>query len=250
MANTCHHRHGASRYRTGKFLVVKGHEVLEGTAAAHEQNAIGRRRNCSGAAQAFNKLCWRTLALDLGTHANELDKWVSTAQRTLDVVDHGTRKRGDDRHARAKHRNATLAGLVHQPLAAQLFGQLRHLLTQQTLPRQRERASDKAHTACGRVEIEAALKAHLHTVAQVEGALKIGTLPDDAIDGSRVVLDLEVAVAASGIGATKAGDLAQDAQLRNRIERASGDLHRLAHAELFALLLVRAVELGRNAIAG
>ena len=57
-------------------------------------------------------------------------------------------------------------------------------------------------------------------------------------------------MAASGIGATKAGDLAQDAQLRNGIERTSGDLHRLAHAELFALLLVRAVELGRNAIAG
>ena len=123
-------------------------------------------------------------------------------------------------------------------------------MTQQALPRQRERTGDKAHTARGLIEIEAALKAHLHTVAQVEGALKIGTLPDDAIDGSRVVLDLEVAVAASGIGATKAGDLAQDAQLRNGIERTSGDLHRLAHAELFALLLVRAVELGRNAIAG
>ncbi len=250
MANTCHHRHGTGRHCTGKLLVVKGHEVLEGTAATHEQNAIGRRRNGGGAAQAFNKLCWRTLALDLGTHANELDKWVSTAQRTLDVVDHSARKRGDDRHARAEHRNAAFACLVHQPLAAQLFGQLCHLLTQQALPRQRERAGNEAHAPRGLVEIEAALKAHLHTVAQIEGALKIGALPDNAVDSGRVVLDLEVAVAASGIGATKARDLTQDAQLRNRIERASGDLHRLAHAELLALLLVRSVELGGNGIAG
>ena len=99
MANARHHRHGASRYRTGKVLVVEGHEVLEGTAAAHEQNAIERGRDGSGAAQTLNKLRRRALALDLGTHANELDKWVATAQRTLDVVDHGARKRGDDRHA-------------------------------------------------------------------------------------------------------------------------------------------------------
>ena len=118
MANARHHRHGASRYRTGKVLVVEGHEVLEGTAATHEQNAIGRRRNGSGAAQAFNKLCRRTLALDLCAHADKLDKRVATAQRTLDVIDYGARKRGDDRHARAKHRDATLARLVHQALAA------------------------------------------------------------------------------------------------------------------------------------
>ena len=98
MANTGHHRHGTGRHRASKPFVVKGHKILEGTAATHEQNAIGRRRNGGGAAQAFNKLCWRTLALDLGTHANELDKWVATAQRTLDVIDHGAGKRGDDRH--------------------------------------------------------------------------------------------------------------------------------------------------------
>jgi len=57
-------------------------------------------------------------------------------------------------------------------------------------------------------------------------------------------------VAASGIGATEARDLAQDTQLRNGIERTGGDLHRLAHAELLALLLIRTVELGGNGIAG
>ena len=99
MANAGHHGHGASRHRTGKLLVVKGHEVLEGAAATDKQNAIGRRRNGSGAAQAFNKLCRRALALDLCAHADKLDERVATAQRTLDVVDHGARKRGDDRHA-------------------------------------------------------------------------------------------------------------------------------------------------------
>ena len=98
MANAGHHGHGASRHRTGKLLVVKGHEVLEGAAATDKQNAIGRRRNGSGAAQAFNKLCRRALALDLCAHADKLDERVAT----------------------------------------ELFGQLRHLLTQQALPRQRE----------------------------------------------------------------------------------------------------------------
>ena len=98
MANTCHYRHRTGRHRAGKFLVVEGHEVLEGTAATHEQNAIRRRRNRSGAMQAVDKLGRRSLALHLGAHANELDKWVATAQRTLDVVDHGAGKRGDDRH--------------------------------------------------------------------------------------------------------------------------------------------------------
>ena len=124
------------------------------------------------------------------------------------------------------------------------------MLTQQALPRQRERAGDKAHAARGLIEIEAALKAHLHAVAQIERALEIGALPDDAVDGRRVVIDLKVAVAASGVGTTKTRDLAQNAQLRNGIERAGGDLHRLAHAELLALLIVRTVELGGNGIAG
>ena len=118
MPNTGHHGHGTSCHRAGKLLVVKGHEVLEGTAATHEQNAIGRRRNGSGAVQAFNKLCRRTLALNLCAHADKLDERVATAQRTLDVVDHGARKRGDDRHARAEHRDAALARFVHQALAA------------------------------------------------------------------------------------------------------------------------------------
>ena len=144
----------------------------------------------------------------------------------------------------------TFARLVHQALATQLFGQLSHLLTQQTLPRQRERAGDKAHATRRLVEIEAALKAHLHAVAQVEGALKVGALPDDAVDGGRVVLDLKVAVAASGVGTTETRDLTQNAQLRNGIERTGGDLHRLAHAELLALLIIRTVELGGNGIAG
>ena len=124
------------------------------------------------------------------------------------------------------------------------------MLTQQTLPRQRKRASDKAHTTRGLIEIEAALKAHLHAVAQIERALEIGALPNDAVNGGRIVLNLEVAVAASGIGATEARDLAQDAQLRNGIERTGGDLHRLAHAELLALLPIRTVELGGKGIAG
>ena len=250
MPNARHHRHGTGCHRTGKLLVVKGHEVLEGATAAHQQDAIGCRRNGSGAAQAFNKLCRRTLALHLGTHANKLDKRVATAQCALDVVDHGTRKRGDDCHTRAKHRNATFARLVHQALATQFFGQLSHLLTQQALPRQRERAGNEAHATRRLVKIEATLKAHLHAVAQVEGTLKVGALPDDAVDGGRVVLDLEVAVAASGIGTAETRDLTQNAQLRNGIERAGGDLYRLAHAELFALLLFRSVELGGNGIAG
>ena len=57
-------------------------------------------------------------------------------------------------------------------------------------------------------------------------------------------------MAASGVGTTETRDLAQDTQLRNGIERTSGDLHRLAHAELLALLLIRTVELGGNGIAG
>ena len=57
-------------------------------------------------------------------------------------------------------------------------------------------------------------------------------------------------MAASGIGTAETRDLAQNAQLRNGIERTGSDLHRLAHAELFALLLVRSVELGGNGIAG
>ena len=57
-------------------------------------------------------------------------------------------------------------------------------------------------------------------------------------------------MAASGVRTTKTRDLAQDAQLRNGIERTGSDLYRLAHAELLALLLIRTVELGGNGIAG
>ena len=118
MANAGHHGHGTSRHRAGKLLVIKGHEVLKGAAAAHQQNTVGRRRNGSGAAQALNELCRRTLALYLGTHADELDERVATTQCALDVVDYGTRKRGDDRHAGAEHRDAALARFVHQTLTA------------------------------------------------------------------------------------------------------------------------------------
>ena len=55
---------------------------------------------------------------------------------------------------------------------------------------------------------------------------------------------------ASGIGATETRDLAQNAQLRNGIERTGSDFYRLAHAELLALLLIRTVKLGGNGIAG
>ena len=99
MANAGHHGHRTSRHRAGKLLVVEGHEVLEGAAAAHQQNTVGRRRNGSGAAQALNELGRRTLALNLCAHADELDERVATTQCALDVIDYSARKRGDDRHA-------------------------------------------------------------------------------------------------------------------------------------------------------
>ena len=118
MANAGHHGHRTSRHRASKLLVVKGHEVLKGAAAAHQQNTVGRRRNGGGAAQALNELSRRTLTLNLGAHADELDERVATTQCALDVVDYGTRKRGDDRHAGAEHRYAALARFVHQTLTA------------------------------------------------------------------------------------------------------------------------------------
>ena len=99
MPNARHHGHGTGRHRTGEPFVVKCHKVFEGATATHEQNAIGHRRNGGGAAQAINELGRRTLALNLGAHADKLDERVATAQRTLDVVDYRTGKRGDDRHA-------------------------------------------------------------------------------------------------------------------------------------------------------
>ena len=57
-------------------------------------------------------------------------------------------------------------------------------------------------------------------------------------------------MAASGVGTTETRDLAQNAQLRNGIERTGSDFYRLAHAELLALLLIRTVKLGGNGIAG
>ena len=118
MADAGHHGHRTGSHRTGKLLVVEGHEVLEGAAAAHQQDTVGRRRDGGSTAQTLNKLGRRTLALNLGAHADELDERVAAAQRTLDVVDYGTRKRGDDRHAGAEHRDAALARFVHQALTA------------------------------------------------------------------------------------------------------------------------------------
>ena len=118
MANAGHHGHRTSRHRTGKLLVVEGHEVLEGAAAAHQQDAVGRRRDGGGTAQALDKLGRRTLALNLGAHADKLDERIAPTQCTLDVVDYRTGKRGDDRHAGAEHRDAALARFVHQALAA------------------------------------------------------------------------------------------------------------------------------------
>ena len=98
MADARHHRYGTGCHRAGKVLVVEGHEVLEGTTTAHQQNAVRRGRNRGGATQAFDELRRRSLTLHLGTNANKLDERVATAQCALDVVDHGARKRGDDRH--------------------------------------------------------------------------------------------------------------------------------------------------------
>ena len=118
MADTGHHGHGTGSHCTGKLLVVEGHEVLEGAAAAHQQDAVGRRRDGGGTAQALDKLGRRTLALNLGAHADKLDERIAPTQCTLDVVDYRTGKRGDDRHAGAEHRDAALARFVHQALAA------------------------------------------------------------------------------------------------------------------------------------
>lgn len=81
---------------------------------------------------------------------------------------------------------------------------------------------------------------NLHAVAQIERALKVGPFPDDAVHGGRIVLYLEIAVAAAGVGAAKARDLAQNAQLRNAVQRPGGDVDRLRDGDGVFLLSRRA----------
>ena len=240
MPNTGHHGHGAGRHRAGERLVVKGHKVLERPAAAHQQDAIGRGRDRRGAAEPLDKLLGRALALHLGPHADKLHQRVASAQRALDVVDNGAGQRRDHGDARAKRGDTAAAGLVHKTLAAQLLGQRRHLLAQHALARKRERTGDKAHLALGLIKVERAREMNLHAVAQIERALKVGPFPDDAVHGGRIVLYLEIAVAAAGVGAAKARDLAQNAQLRNAVQRPGGDVDRLRDGDGVFLLSRRA----------
>ena len=85
-----HHGHGTGRDGAGEGLVVEGHEILEGTTTANEQDAIGCGRNRGRTAQPLDELGGSTLPLDLRPHTDDLDQRVAAAQRALDIVDDGT----------------------------------------------------------------------------------------------------------------------------------------------------------------
>ena len=106
------------------------------------------------------------LALYLGTHADELDERVATTQCALDVVDYGTRKRGDDRHAGAEHRDAALARFSPSDPHGVAFRPVAPLVDAADPPPPAKTSERQAHAARSLIEIEAALKAHLHTVAR------------------------------------------------------------------------------------
>ncbi|VWM24700.1 Uncharacterised protein [Collinsella intestinalis] len=225
------HRHGARGHRARQALVVEGHEVLEGTAASHEQDAVGRRRNRSGAAQALHELRRSSLALHLGTHAHNLDHGVAAAQGALHIVDDRTGQRGHDGDAGAEHGDAALALGLHEPLATELLRELRDLLAQQPLPRQGEGARLEAHLARGLVQVERTGKQHLQTVAQIERALVVGALPHDALERGRLVLDLKIAMAATGVRTAKPGHLAQNGDLGDAVQGARRQLGSLRNRQ-------------------
>ena len=231
MPDARHNRNGTRRHRTRKRLVVEGHEVLVGSAAANEQDAIGGGPHGRRAPQARYELGRRPLPLDLGSDAHELHQRVAPTERALHVVDHRPRERRDHGHARAERRDGALAGLVHKAFAAKFLGKRSHLLTQQPLPRQRERLCHEAHAPRGLVQVEVARELDLHAVAQVEGPLPVHTAPDDAVDRRAVVLNLEIAVTASRVRAAKPRDLAYDGKRRQRVNRAGSKLDGLRYRE-------------------
>ena len=230
MTDARHDRHGACRDRAREFLVVERHEVLERTAAAHEQDAIDARYR-GGAAKSLDKLDRGSRSLHLGTHTDDLDQRVPAPEGTLDVVDDRARERGHHGHARAERRNLVLTRTVHEPLALELAGELCHLLAKQPLPREREAPRDEAHAPLRLVDIELPAEEHLHAVAKIESALGIDAAPDGAIDGRAIVLDLKIAMAGAGVGTPEPRDLAEDRDGGQRIDGAGRKTDGLRNAQ-------------------
>ena len=86
MANARHHRNGRCRDGARQGLVVEGHEVLVGTAAAHEQDdvrcGICRPRGFEALDDAGRRIC----TLDGNAADEELAQRIATTQGADDVM--------------------------------------------------------------------------------------------------------------------------------------------------------------------
>ena len=212
MADAGDHGDGAGGDGAGDGLVVETHEVLEGTAAAHEEDRvrpIGGRH-----AERPHDRGRGVRSLDAAAHGVDEHERVSARERPLDVLDDGAGQRRDDADPRAEGGDAPLAHGVHEPLALELARELGHLLPEHALARDRDPARHEGHLAGALVDIELARELDLKPVLELEPGMGVGAAPDDDAHRGAVVLDLEIAVPASRVGAAEAGDLAHDRERR------------------------------------
>ena len=227
MADASDDGNGARGHGAGEPLVVEGHEVLEGTAATDEQDCVGLGlgRHSKGTNDAFR----RAGALHLAASAENLDHGVAPAQRALHVIDDRARQARHDGHAHAEARNRTLARGLHEALSLELCAKLRHLLAQKALAGDRDLVRDETQAARPRIDVELAGELEQHAVTQLDAAARIDAAPDDDVHRRALVLDLEVAVAGTRVGAAESRDLACDEQGTHVVDALLCGADRKAH---------------------
>ena len=219
MADTGDDGDGAGRYGARHALVVEAHELLEGAAAAHEQDGVGAHH--LGRPERVDDRGWGLLALHAALDPVYDHERVAARERHLDIVEDLARERRAHDDALAELRHMQLARIVHEALGGEAPFELGDLLAQYALARELGVADDERQLAGRLVDVEVAVHDELLAILERKPERLVDALPDDRGERRLGILHLEVAVSAAG-GAAEPAHLADDAERPKALEGVLG----------------------------
>ena len=152
MPDARHHGHGTGGNGARQPTIVEGHEILEGTAAAHEEHHLSAGKDHLG--QTVHEPVGRPGALHGNAGEQDAGQRIAPAQGSQHVVDGGAARRGDEPYGLGIGGQRTLAGRIHQSHGLELPRQVGHLQPQLSFAGQRHREHVEVHAPLGRVQRE------------------------------------------------------------------------------------------------
>ena len=202
--------HGRAGDGPGHGLLVEGPQVLDGAAAAADDEDLDTGPAAQGL-DALDDLGRGALALDAGRVDDDVEPGVAALEDAQDIADGRPRRRGHDADRPRPERQLALAGLVEQALGPELLLELLEAELEGALALGLDLVDVELVVAAGLEDADLAPADDLEAVLEVEGDLAGGRLPQDGLDDAFLVLEAEEDVAGGGL--LVAGDLALDPDL-------------------------------------